>query len=60
VVSESDPIEFVTKTMFDQKSRVVAVTSKEDRSKVVGALTYESILDYIEMNRAGETDNAEK
>ncbi len=59
-VSESDSIEFVTHMMFQGKVRIVAVSSKDDPSKVIGALTYESILDYIETITGPETDKEEK
>lgn len=50
-VSELDSVDFVTKIMFQRKARIVAVASKEDPSKVIGALTYDNILDYIERVR---------
>jgi chloride channel protein, CIC family len=55
-VSESDTIEFVTRIMFQRKVRIVAVSSSRDKSKIVGALAYESILDYIETARSASTE----
>lgn len=59
-VSESDTIEFVTKMMFQQKVRIVAVSSRKDPSKIVGALTYDSILDYIEKVTSAGSENTKE
>ncbi len=49
-VADSDSLDSVLQSMFDHKARIVVVYSSSEPAKIVGMISRESILEYIEIS----------